>query len=184
MMEKRSVSPVGPGISYSGDCPLRVTAARYSADGYTEFRHWRNRRTRNGRGRCQWRFRKLRAVTGVGGFVSGITPFGSRVDLARVVGGRRGNLGSDELGVKLILNSPPSGRGVVGRSARSAVGPNRAASIRGRSGRLLESTVSLLVPLTGAQVTPGRPWPSPFKCFRPLPHAGTRGKYDDSRYSL
>ena len=51
-------------ICYSGDCPLRVTAARYGAGGYTEFRHWRNRRTCNGRGRCQWRFRKLAAVTG------------------------------------------------------------------------------------------------------------------------
>ena len=57
-----------------------VTAARYGAGGYTEFRHW----IPAWPGRCQWRFPR----SGVGywskGFVSGITPFGSRPNLEGV----------------------------------------------------------------------------------------------------
>ena len=94
----------------AGLIPIRQppsVGARHGAGGYTEIRHWRNRQICNG---CHAARPLPVAGNRAGGgywsrgFVSGITPFGLRPDLARVVGGRRGNLGCDEFSSVSILN--------------------------------------------------------------------------------
>ena len=82
------------------------------------------------------------------GFVSGITPFGSRPDLARVVGGRRGNLGCDEIASVSVL-SFGGWRGRRGRSVGEVGGqPKSGGSHTRQVGS--PTGVSLLAPLTGA----------------------------------
>ena len=74
-----------------------------------------------GPGRCHASGGSSRAGVGYWsrGFVNGNrTPFGSRPDLARVVGGRRGNLGCDKYLSVLILNLNDRSAGWAGSVGR------------------------------------------------------------------
>ena len=82
------------------------------------------------------------------GFVSGITPFGSRPDLARVVGGRRRNLGCDEFSSVSILNLVGR-RGRRDRSVGEVGGQPKSGSSHTRQVGS-PTGVSLLVPLARA----------------------------------